>query len=141
MDFALALVTPASFFGFAAVLREYKRTGVFDWIIERHDYQTGDSAFSITSVLAIMFIFLPAYFVISWVLEKPTPGSCVCDFRIVTDNGSPLSPWKAWLRALLGCFALIAWPSWILAYWVKRDKEKGKFWLDQIFKTHAEFLE
>ena len=37
--------------------------------------------------------------------------------------------------------ALLAWPCWILAYWLKRDKNAGKFWLDVVFRTHAEFLE
>lgn len=141
VDFVWAIVVPAAFIGLAGVLIEYRRTGTFDWIVERQDQQTSDLLFSVVSVLLLMFVIAPSYFALSWWRGRPTPGACIFGFRVVADEGTPLQFWKAVLRALLGSMALLAWPSWILAYWLKRDKSAGKFWLDAVFRTHAEFLE
>lgn len=140
IDWVLALVGPASFLGLVAVLMEYKRTGAFDWVIDREQYESGDWVLSLLGVLGLMFVVMPAYFVLCWKRGKPTPGSCVFGYRIVEDEATSLTLWRAYLRALLGAVALLGWPCWILAYTLKRDKVQGKFWLDQIFKTHAEVL-
>jgi hypothetical protein len=141
IDIVMALVIPAAFLGLIAVFVEYRQTGVFDWVVERQQSRPEDWPLSIVSVLLIMFVLMPVFFAVSWSLGKPTPGSCIFNFRIVADGGSRLSLWRAGLRALLGSMALLAWPCWILAYWLKRDKNAGKFWLDVVFRTHAEFLE
>jgi len=141
IDFVWAMLIPTAFIGLAAVLSEYRRTGTFDWLVERQEQQAGDWFYAIVSVLLLMFVVAPSYFAISWWRGKPTPGSCIFNFRIVPDQGAQLPFWKAGLRALLGSMALLAWPCWILAYWVKRDKSSGKFWLDAVFQTHAEFFE
>ena len=141
LDFVWAFIIPAAFMGLLAVLFEYRRTGTFQWLVERHDYQAGDGLIAVASVLLVMFAILPSYFALSWRSGNPTPGSCICGFRIVADDGTQLSFWKAGLRALLGSMALLAWPCWILAYWVKRDRSAGKFWLDAVFRTHAEYFE
>jgi uncharacterized RDD family membrane protein YckC len=141
VDFVLAIVVPSTFIGFAAVISEYRRTGAFDWLVERQEQQPGDWPFAVASVLLLMFVVAPSYFAFPWWRGKPTPGSCIFGFRIVADEGTRLHFWQAGLRALLGSMALLAWPCWILAYWVKRDKSEGKFWLDAVFGTHAEFFE
>jgi uncharacterized RDD family membrane protein YckC len=140
LDFAWAMVIPCAFIGLAAILFEYRRTGTFEWLVERQTPEPGDWLIGGVSVLLLLFVFIPTYFAVFWRLGKPTPGSCVFNFRIVTDEGRHLSFWKAELRAFLGSMALFAWPCWILAYWMKRDRSAGKFWLDVVFRTHAEFL-
>lgn len=141
VDFIWAILVPAAFIGLAAVIFEFGRTGVFEWLVERQEQRSGDFFFAVASVLLLMFVFAPAYFALSWWRGKPTPGACIFGFRILADEGTHLPLWKAGLRALLGSMALLAWPCWILAYWVKRDSTTGKFWLDAIFRTHAEFFE
>jgi hypothetical protein len=140
IDFVLALIAPASILGLVAVLIEYKRTGVFDWVIDRQESQPGDFVLAFAGALALMFVVMPAYFATCWSLGRPTPGACILGYLVVTDEGVRLTFWRAALRAVLGSMALLAWPCWILAFAVKRDKSKGKFWLDIIFKTHAELL-
>lgn len=141
VDFIWAMFIPTAFVGLAGVLLEYRRIGAFDWLVERQEHQSGDWLYALGSALLLMFVVAPSYFAFSWWRGKPTPGSCVFGFRIVADEGTCLYFWKAGLRALLGSMALLGWPCWILAYWVKRDKSAGKFWLDAVFQTHAEFFE
>lgn len=140
IDFVWALIIPGAFVGLVAVLIEYKRTGVSEWLVDRQESQPSDWL-AIVFVLLLVFVIMPAYFALSWWSGKPTPGSCICNFRVAVDKGCCLPLRKAVLRALLGAMALLAWPCWILAYWLKRDKAAGKFWLDAIFQTHAEFLD
>lgn len=140
LDFIWAVIIPAAFIGFAAVLREYLRTGAFDWLIERQGKQPGDWLFGFASVFLVLFVLVPCHFAVPWWQGKPTPGSCIFGFRIVADDRTRLHFWQAGLRAMLGSMALLAWPFWIFAFWVKRDKRAGKFWLDAIFRTHAEFF-
>jgi uncharacterized RDD family membrane protein YckC len=141
VDFTCSLLIPAAFFGFAAVLWEYRRTGAFYWLVERQKYQPGDWLFTSVSVPLIMFVLMPSYFAFPWLRGTPTPGACIFGFRIVADEGMHLNFVKAYSRAIVGSMALLAWPSWIVVFWLKRDKRAGKFWLDAIFGTHAEFLE
>jgi uncharacterized RDD family membrane protein YckC len=88
----------------------------------------------------IGFVWMVLYAAVPFSMGKPTPGACILGYRVTADEGTRLGFWFATLRALLGSIALLAWPCWILAYALKRDKENGKFWLDLIFRTHAEFL-
>ena len=141
IDFFWAMVLPSTFIGLVGIVIEYRHTGTFSWVVERRDPQAGEWLYAIISALLVMFVIAPSYFAILWRRGKPTPGSCILGFRIVADQENGLQFWNAVLRALLGSIALLAWPSWILAYWLKRDKFAGKFWLDAIFRTHAEFLE
>lgn len=140
IDWALALLGIAPFLGLVAVLTEYKRTRVFDWVIERQQYESGDWVLSLLGVVCLMFVLMPAYFVLCWKRGRPTPGACIFGYRIVEDENSSLNTWKWYLRSLLGAMALLGWPCWILAYVLRRDKAQGKFWLDYVFKTHAEYL-
>lgn len=139
IDFVMSLLIPAIFLAMLALLMEYKRTGVFRWVIERHEVQPSDWM-GVPAVLTLMFVVMPTYFIVCWRISKPTPGACVSGYRIVIDDAKRLSVWKAYLRVILGGFVLLGWPFWILAFLLSRKKTQGKFWLDSIFNTHAEFL-
>ncbi len=41
-DFVTAMMVWGPFIGLVALAAEYKRTGAFDWLIERQEYQPGD---------------------------------------------------------------------------------------------------
>jgi uncharacterized RDD family membrane protein YckC len=140
IDFVGALMIPVSYVGLAGILLEYRRTGVFDWLVERQQAEPGDGLYTAVSAVTMFLLIMPAYFAICWWRGRATPGSCIFNFRIVADEGTRLSLWRAYLRAMLGSIALIAWPCWILAYWLRRDQRAGKFWLDVVFKTHADSL-
>lgn len=79
------------------------------------------------------------YFAIPWWLGKSTPGALILGYRVSPDEGSHLTFGGAILRVLLGSIALLAWPSWILSFFLKWDRNAGKFWLDKVFNTHAEY--
>jgi len=140
VDWALAMLTVAPLIGLIALLIEYRSTGVFQWAIDRHEPHPLDTLETVAE-MPLLFGAMVFYMVIPLIKGKPTPGACVFGYRVTADEGSRLTIWFAALRALLGSVALLGWPCWILAYAVKRDKAKGKFWLDNIFRTHAEYLE
>lgn len=139
MDWAITLVMFASMQGLASVLVEYHRTGVFNWVIDRDKQQPWDVP---EAAIGLLFVFaaMTVFFAVFFSKGTPTPGACIAGYRVCADGSSPLTFWRASLRALLGAMALLAWPGWILAYTLKREKAKGKFWLDTIFRTHAEYL-
>jgi hypothetical protein len=139
IDFAMSLFIPLPFFAIFVLLMEYKRTGVFNWVVERHEVQPSDWM-GVPAVLILMFVVMPTYSIVCWLISKPTPGACVSGYRIVIDDARGMPIWKAYLRAILGIFVLLGWPFWILAFLLKRNKARGKFWLDYVFGTHAEFL-
>lgn len=140
IDWIWALLVPAFVPGLIAILLEYRKTGVFEWVVERQEPQHWDIPLAFAGILATMLVMMPAYCAFCWARGKPTPGSCIFGYRIAPDDGSRLNFWMACLRALLGGMALLGWPCWILAAFLKRDKLKGQFWLDAIFDTHAEFF-
>ncbi len=135
----LALGVPITFVGLAGLLLEYRATGYFDWVVDRDQPRDWDWLLAL-GVFGIMFGVMPAYCAVCWSRNKPTPGSCIANYRVVSDEPHPMTFMQAYLRALLGSVALLAWPAWILAAFLKRDKMRGKFWLDAVFKTHAEYL-
>jgi hypothetical protein len=139
VDWAIALVMFASVQGLVSVLIEYHRAGVFNWVIDRHERQPWDIPEVIIGTL-VVFAAMTVYFAAFFSKGKPTPGACIAGYRVRADENFRLTFRRAALRALLGSMALLGWPCWILAYVLKREKAKGKFWLDVIFRTHAEFL-
>jgi len=138
-DWFLSILIGASFFGLVSILIEYSQTGVFQWVIGREEPHPLDLLQSVIGVFGT-FAGMAAYAALPLSRGKPTPGACMAGYRISADEGSQMTFWFAVLRALLGSVALLAWPCWILAYALMRDKRRGKFWLDNIFRTHAEFL-
>jgi hypothetical protein len=141
VDFVMAFFFIFPIGGLLQVLFEYRRTGVFVWMAQERNYLPFDQILGVVLGLIFMFILMPLYAAFPLCVGKPTPGSCVCNYRIAGREGRPLSLCKAMVRTYLGVIALFGWPFWILAYWVGRDKKAGKFWLDALFATHAEFLD
>jgi len=135
IDWILAFLAPTPFAGLVFVWIEYRRTGVFSWLSQSQE----PSALQLNIIFLFIFCFFFLYFAIPWWLGKPTPGACILGFRVVADEGSRLTFGRAIYRVLLGCVALFGWPSWILSFFLKRDKASGKFWLDVACKTHAEY--
>jgi hypothetical protein len=135
IDWILAFVAPTPFAGLTFVWIEYRRTGVFRWLSQSQEPTT----LQMNIIVLFIFSFFVLYFAVPWWLGKPTPGACILGYRITADEGSRLTFGKAIFRVLLGCVALFGWSSWILSYFLKRDRGRGKFWLDAVFKTHAEY--
>jgi uncharacterized RDD family membrane protein YckC len=140
IDFVMGLLLFAPFIGFCGILLEWKKTGIFEWIVERPQPTSSDWWLTASSVLLMMFVLIPLYAALLWRKEKPTPGGCICGFHVVADEGHNLTVWQAWLRALLGAISVLCWPFWIVAFLFNRNSKAGKFWLDAIFHTHAEVL-
>jgi hypothetical protein len=136
IDWILAFVAPTPFAGLAFVWIEYRRTGVFKWIIQSQD----PSNLQMDMIVLFILFSMVLYFAVPWWLGKPTPGACILGYRICPNDGSRFTFRNAIFRVLLGSVALLGWPSWILSYFLKRDKSRGKFWLDAVFKTHAQRL-
>ncbi|WP_162601448.1 RDD family protein [Occallatibacter savannae] len=138
-DWAIALMLAASVVGLLNVLVEYAQTGNLEWVIDRQEHRPWDALRAFGGVLS-MFAVMPLFVAVPMATGRPTPGACIFGYCVRPDTGSRLTLWSAFLRALLGAFALFAWPCWIMAYFFKREKNLGKFWLDAVFETHAEFL-
>jgi uncharacterized RDD family membrane protein YckC len=133
------MMTVAPLLGLISILIEYRQTGAFDWVIERQEPHPLDALQAFGGVI-IVFVAMTVYMAIPLSKGKPTLGACIAGYRVIADEGTQLTFRSACLRALLGSVALLGWPCWILAYALKRDKEHGTFWLDLIFRTHAEYL-
>lgn len=140
VDWMLAIFTVATLLGLIAVLIEYRSTGVFERVIDRQEPHPLDTLEAVVD-LPLLFGGMVSYMVFPLMKGKPTPGACIFGYRVTPDEGSRMTLWFAALRALLGSVALLGWPCWIMAYALKRDKVHGKFWLDHVFRIHAEYLE
>jgi hypothetical protein len=136
IDWILAFVLPTPFAGLAFAWVEYSRTGVFRWINQSPEPTDAQLGIIVLFICATMVL----YFAIPWWLGKPTPGACILGYRVSPDEGSQITFSGAILRVMLGSVALMAWPSWILSFLAKRNRSAGKFWLDSVFKTHAEYV-
>lgn len=133
LDFAFGMMAIVPILGILPTMTEWKRTGIFEWNFERTTPAPGDGLLAGTGVL-LAFVWLVYFY--AWPLMRllPTPGSCIMGYRIVADEGVKLT-FRQWLlRVLLGFVSVGAWP---IAPFIRRDKRKGKFWLDQVFKTRA----
>jgi hypothetical protein len=135
IDWILAFLVPTPFAGLAFAVVEYRRTGVFKWISQSPE----PSTVQLLAIVLFISLCLILYFAIPWWLGKPTPGACILGYRVSPDAGCRFTFRRAILRALLGSVALLAWPSWILSFFLKRNRSRGKFWLDAVFETHAEY--
>jgi hypothetical protein len=136
IDWILAFVVPTPFAALAFTWIQYQRTGVFKWLSRSPEPGTAQ----LGAITLFIFLSMALYFAIPWWLGKATPGACIWGYRVSPDEGSRFAFGSAILRALLGAVALMAWPSWILSFFLKRNRTSGKFWLDAVFKTHAEFI-
>lgn len=133
LDVCFAIFIMAPVLGLIPMLSEWHRTGIFQWTFSRDTPARGDVLLDIASLL-IAFILLGAYFTWPLMRQRPSPGACVCGYQIVTEGGAPMTFKSALLRSLPGFVALC---GWFLEPFRPRHKEKGKFRLDDKFKTRA----
>jgi uncharacterized RDD family membrane protein YckC len=124
----------APLLGIAPALMEWKRTGIFEWKFGRDFSAPYDGWLSIVLVL-VAFVFIALYFALPLVRSRPSPGSCIMGYQILSDSGGGLTFVTALKRVFFG-FRAIGF-----AYFMRRHKNNGKFWLDQKFGTHAAMLE
>jgi uncharacterized RDD family membrane protein YckC len=127
----MAIATPI--IGLIPLLAEWKRTHIFQWRFVR-TYPTADDKFILIAVFLLTFPALVFYYMIPLIRSKPSPGSCITGYQIVTEDRTRLTPRTSLLRMLLG---FVAVAGWFLAPFVGRDRKRGKFWLDKVFKTQA----
>jgi uncharacterized RDD family membrane protein YckC len=112
---------------------EWRRTGVFQWSFARDVSAPYDGWLAWIVVLGT-FICMAFYFALPLILGRPSPGTCVMGYQIIPDEGEHLTPVLALKRAFFGFIAVCS------AYAVpfkRRERERGKFWLDIKFGTHA----
>lgn len=133
LDFALGMMAIVPIIGILPAMAEWKRTGVFEWNFERTTHAPDDGLLAGVGVL-LLFVGLAFYYAWPLMRRLPTPGSCIMGYRIVVDEDGTLTMRSWLLRALLGFIATCAW---LIAPFIGRDKRRGKFWLDKVFKTRA----
>jgi RDD family len=136
VDFILFMAATAPLAGIAPTLLEWRRTGVFAWNFARDVSAPYDGWLSAIVVL-VLLIFMPLYFALPLVRARPSPGSCIMGYQILSDIEGGLTLMEALKRVCFGFMAVCS------AYFVNsrpRDKSKGKFWLDMKFGTHAVML-
>jgi uncharacterized RDD family membrane protein YckC len=136
LDFILFMSASAPLVGIVPTLTEWRRTGVFQWSFARDVSAPYDGWLSLIFVL-VEFIFMALYFALPLVRARPSPGSCIMGYQILSDNGGGLTLRAALKRACFGFFAVGA--AYMIAF-TRRKKNSGKFWLDLRFGTHAEML-
>lgn len=133
IDFILAIMATAPILGLIPSLTEWRRTGFFAWNFERTTPAASDKV-TITVTFMLLAIALTAYYVFPLLRRRPSPGSCVAGYQITTADDNPMTIRRAALRTLVG-FVAAATPY--LAPFIARDRKRGQFWLDAVFKTRA----
>jgi hypothetical protein len=136
LDFIIAMIVIGPAFGIFATIAEWRRTGVFVWMFERETSAPTDILLT-TGGASLVFVLLLFYFVIPLVRRRPSPGSCITGYQIISDAGECLTLRKAILRTILGFLAMSMWP---LTPFIARQRKKGKVWFDREFSTHAVIL-
>jgi uncharacterized RDD family membrane protein YckC len=134
IDFTVGTLAAAPILGVVPTLLEWRRTGEFEWTFERDTFVSYDAWLTLPMIF-VLFMWLIIYFAWPLVRRIPSPGACVMGYQIVPDEGVKITWGKAVARTLLG-FA--ATGGWFIAPFIARDQKRGKFWLDQVFRTHAE---
>lgn len=137
IDFILAMMSTAPILGIVPMLTEWKRTGEFAWNFERDTPAPYDWWIS-GAITLILFALLALYNAYPLLRRRPTPGSCIMGYMVVADEDSPLTLTEAFVRPLVGFFAVC---TAYVAPFIGRDRANGKFWLDHLFGTHAVKLE
>jgi uncharacterized RDD family membrane protein YckC len=136
-DLIIAMMTVAPILGIIPMFVEWRRTGEFHWTFERTTSATGD-ALQAALLVTATFAALLLYHAVALSRQRPSPGACIMGYRVVPDDGTTLTLKRSILRSLFGSIAVcVAY----IAPFVARDRKRGKFWLDQVFSTHAVTLE
>jgi len=136
LDFVLAMMMIAPFYGILPAVVEWRRTGVFAWTFERFTVSASDSFLTIGGAgLSLVLLFL--YYLLPLVRRRPSPGALIVGYQIVCDEGQSLSFSDAAARTLLGIIGIV---GWFVTAFVGRERNKGKLWFDQVFHTRAVLL-
>jgi hypothetical protein len=136
LDFVIGGTVITPILALLPTLLEWRHTGWFKWHFVRATPAFGDDlATDIGLLLALIALLL--YYTLPLTFGKPSPGSCIVGYQIVPDEGQRLEFSKAMTRTLYGFTAVL---FACFAPFVARDREKGKFWLDRLFRTHAVIL-
>jgi len=133
LDFILLMIITGPIVGIPPILSEWRRTGVFQWQIERTFSVPSDSLNELYAFLFIVIVFV-VYEALPLTLGKPSPGECMCGYQILSDYPRPIRWNSALLRALVGFAAAVGGP---IALFYNRDPTRGKIWIDKYFDTHA----
>ena len=133
LDFVVAMIVIAPIVGIVPMLFEWRRTGVFRWHFERHVWVGSDSWITY-GPMPLIFAALLFYFVFPLMRGRPSPGTCILGYQVVSETEQVPNFDKASLRSLLCIFALLIWP---ISAFAGRDRKKGQFWVDKICKTRA----
>jgi hypothetical protein len=136
IDFILAMMVAAPIVGLLPALTEWRRTGNFQWQFERTVRAPGDEwLLAVVGILTIAVLLF--HYAFPLIRRRPSPGACISGYQIVPDNGVRMTLIDAILRT---AFGLIAVGMAFLAPFIARDRKKGKFWLDAVFRTRAIIL-
>jgi len=133
LDFIIFMMLAAPIAGILPTITEWKRTGKFSWSFERTVRAPSDG-WVVAAGAVLVVSSLVFYFSFPLIRHKPSPGSCITGYQIVSDEGSRMTTRTAVFRTLLGFIAACAA---YVAPFVFRDRKKGKFWLDAVFGTRA----
>jgi hypothetical protein len=136
IDFILAMTVAAPVVGLLPALTEWRRTGNFQWQFERTVRAPGDE-WLLTVCYLLSIVALVFYYSFPLIRRRPSPGGCISGYQIVPDEGVRMTLIAAILRTVFG---VIAVGMAYLAPFVARDRKKGKFWLDALFRTRAMIL-
>ncbi|WP_263376996.1 RDD family protein [Granulicella aggregans] len=133
IDFVLAIMMVTPILGVIPCIREWRRTGIFEWSFERTSSAPGDGwVTAVTFLLSLTAIL--AYWAYPLMRGTPSPGSCVLGYQIAPADERPMTVQRAFLRTLVG-FVAVCTPY--LAPFIKRNRKRGQFWLDEVFGTYA----
>lgn len=133
MDFVLSIMAIAPILGLIPMCAEWNRTGVFAWNFERTTLQTGDKLdIAVSTLIGVASIF--AFYALPLYMNRPSPGSCIAGYQITAIGEDPLTLRQSLLRTLLG-FVASATPYLVPV--LKRNRQRGQFWLDLVFGTQA----
>jgi uncharacterized RDD family membrane protein YckC len=133
LDFILAMTGISPIVGLIPMTAEWRRTGVFEWTVERGSPAPGYWLMTTVSVL-LVFVVLLFYYACPLMLRRPSPGACILKYQVISENGATLSLGNAAVRALVGFIAVASFP---IALFIGRNQKKGQFWVDKIFSTQA----
>ena len=133
LDFILFMAATVPLVGIAPTLLEWRRTGIFEWSFARDVSAPYDVWLSTIGAFG-GFIIMALYYALPLVRARPSPGSCIMGYQILSDDGGGLSLPTALKRVFFGFIA--ACGAYFIAF-TRRDKKIGKFWLDLRFGTHA----
>ncbi len=133
LDFLIAMMMAGPIVGLLPTIVEWRRTGVFEWAIERNTPAAWDSLL-IWATFILTLAILILYFAWPLLRHRPSPGTCILGYQVVSEEGTSLNLARAILRTLAGFVAVCVAVAALIA---GREKKKGQFWLDKIFGTRA----